>query len=87
MNIISLVSHNKHGDIKEYIEKQVLWQSCLPGSGNICASVVKGVVAALLGTTPGEVYKLMMKTSSVVKLVMIKYIFKNQILKQFYMPI
>lgn len=45
-------------------------------------------MAALLGTAPGKIYKLIMKKNpSVLKLVMIEYSFQNQILKPFDMPI
>lgn len=51
-------------------------------------SIAKGLMAALLGTAPGKIYKLIMKKNpSVLKLVMIEYSFKNQILKPFDMPI
>lgn len=50
-------------------------------------SVAKGLMAASLGIASEKIYKLIMKKTSVLKLVMIEYSFKNQILKSFDMPI
>lgn len=44
-------------------------------------------MAASLGIASEKIYKLIMKKTSVLKLVMIEYSFKNQILKSFDMPI
>lgn len=48
-----------------------------PWQATFVLPIMKGLSAALLGTTPGEVYKLIMKKHSVVKLFIIECIFKN----------